>query len=224
MRQTSLPSLLRDSSWVGVKDATQGGDMASITESVDVQVPVRTAYDQWTQFEEFQRFMAGVRSGRTDRLRSFALGRRDRREAARLDGGDHRAAPRREDRLEDDRRPRERRRRHLPSPRPGRDSGDHTDGARAGRDHGGAPGARSDWTAGACMATSSASGHSSKSAASRRARGGARSRAASGSADPAHAGRARGLLLRVRLRALRARRSGARSTPPPAAPWPPGRP
>jgi uncharacterized membrane protein len=36
--------------------------MASITESVDVEVPVRTAYDQWTQFEEFPRFMEGVKS------------------------------------------------------------------------------------------------------------------------------------------------------------------
>jgi uncharacterized membrane protein len=36
--------------------------MASITESIDVEVPVRTAYDQWTQFEEFPQFMAGVRS------------------------------------------------------------------------------------------------------------------------------------------------------------------
>jgi uncharacterized membrane protein len=34
--------------------------MASITESIDVQVPVRTAYDQWTQFEEFPQFMTGV--------------------------------------------------------------------------------------------------------------------------------------------------------------------
>jgi uncharacterized membrane protein len=34
--------------------------MAQITESVDVAVPVRTAYDQWTQFEEFPRFMEGV--------------------------------------------------------------------------------------------------------------------------------------------------------------------
>jgi uncharacterized membrane protein len=34
--------------------------MAQITESVDVAVPVRTAYDQWTQFEEFPRFMDGV--------------------------------------------------------------------------------------------------------------------------------------------------------------------
>jgi uncharacterized membrane protein len=34
--------------------------MGSVTESVDVAVPVRTAYNQWTQFEEFPRFMEGV--------------------------------------------------------------------------------------------------------------------------------------------------------------------
>jgi uncharacterized membrane protein len=34
--------------------------MSTITESVDVEVPVRTAYDQWTQFESFPRFMEGV--------------------------------------------------------------------------------------------------------------------------------------------------------------------
>lgn len=34
--------------------------MPSITKSIDVAVPVRTAYDQWTQFEEFPRFMDGV--------------------------------------------------------------------------------------------------------------------------------------------------------------------
>jgi uncharacterized membrane protein len=38
--------------------------MASIQESIDVQVPVRTAYNQWTQFEEFPRFMEGVMSVR----------------------------------------------------------------------------------------------------------------------------------------------------------------
>jgi uncharacterized membrane protein len=31
-------------------------------ESIDVSVPVRTAYDQWTQFEEFPKFMDGVKS------------------------------------------------------------------------------------------------------------------------------------------------------------------
>jgi uncharacterized membrane protein len=34
--------------------------MSSVTESVEVEVPVRTAYNQWTQFEEFPRFMEGV--------------------------------------------------------------------------------------------------------------------------------------------------------------------
>jgi uncharacterized membrane protein len=36
--------------------------VASVTESVDVNVPVTTAYNQWTQFEEFPRFMEGVES------------------------------------------------------------------------------------------------------------------------------------------------------------------
>jgi uncharacterized membrane protein len=35
--------------------------VSTVTESVDVNVPVRTAYNQWTQFEEFPRFMDGVR-------------------------------------------------------------------------------------------------------------------------------------------------------------------
>ena len=35
--------------------------MSKIVESVDVDVPVRVAYDQWTQFEEFPRFMDGVK-------------------------------------------------------------------------------------------------------------------------------------------------------------------
>ena len=34
--------------------------MSKIEESIQVEVPVRTAYDQWTQFEEFPRFMEGV--------------------------------------------------------------------------------------------------------------------------------------------------------------------
>ena len=34
--------------------------MAEVIETIDVDVPVRTAYDQWTQFEEFPSFMDGV--------------------------------------------------------------------------------------------------------------------------------------------------------------------
>jgi len=34
--------------------------MSTITETVDVSVPVSTAYNQWTQFEQFPQFMEGV--------------------------------------------------------------------------------------------------------------------------------------------------------------------
>lgn len=34
---------------------------SEILETIDVEVPVRTAYNQWTQFEEFPRFMLGVK-------------------------------------------------------------------------------------------------------------------------------------------------------------------
>ncbi len=36
--------------------------MATVKESIEVDVPVSTAYNQWTQFEEFPRFMEGVQS------------------------------------------------------------------------------------------------------------------------------------------------------------------
>ena len=38
--------------------------MAWIEKTIDVDVPVRTAYNQWTQFEEFPRFMEGVKEVR----------------------------------------------------------------------------------------------------------------------------------------------------------------
>ena len=36
--------------------------MPSVTKSVDVSVPITTAYNQWTQFESFPQFMDGVES------------------------------------------------------------------------------------------------------------------------------------------------------------------
>jgi uncharacterized membrane protein len=38
--------------------------MSTIEQSIDVEVPVRTAYNQWTQFEEFPKFMEGVKEVR----------------------------------------------------------------------------------------------------------------------------------------------------------------
>ncbi len=34
--------------------------MSTVEESIEINVPVRTAYDQWTQFETFPQFMEGV--------------------------------------------------------------------------------------------------------------------------------------------------------------------
>lgn len=36
------------------------GTSSEIDESIEVDVPLKTAYNQWTQFEEFPRFMEGV--------------------------------------------------------------------------------------------------------------------------------------------------------------------
>ena len=35
--------------------------MGSVEQSIDLDVPVKTAYDQWTQFEDFPKFMKGVK-------------------------------------------------------------------------------------------------------------------------------------------------------------------
>ena len=35
--------------------------MSLIEKSIEINVPVRTAYNQWTQFKEFPRFMEGVK-------------------------------------------------------------------------------------------------------------------------------------------------------------------
>ncbi len=44
--------------------------MSQVEESIEVNVPVRTAYNQWTQFEDFPQFMDGVEriEQRTDTL------------------------------------------------------------------------------------------------------------------------------------------------------------
>ncbi|MDQ3216353.1 MAG: cyclase, partial [Actinomycetota bacterium] len=35
--------------------------MARIEETIEVNVPVSSAYNQWTQFEEFPQFMEGIK-------------------------------------------------------------------------------------------------------------------------------------------------------------------
>src|SRR5437867_6583180 len=38
--------------------------MERIEKTIEIEQPVRTVYNQWTQFEEFPRFMEGVKSVR----------------------------------------------------------------------------------------------------------------------------------------------------------------
>jgi uncharacterized membrane protein len=51
-------ALGRDGNVAGTDERRQ--TMATIEKSIDVHVPVSTAYNQWTQFEEFPTFMEGV--------------------------------------------------------------------------------------------------------------------------------------------------------------------
>lgn len=60
-------------------------------EAVEVDLPVRVAYDQWTQIEEFPQFMEGVET--VQELDDSHLNSADRRRAARVGRGDHRADP-----------------------------------------------------------------------------------------------------------------------------------
>src|SRR5688500_13108682 len=43
-------------------DTRRWFEMSTAEQSIELKVPVRTAYNQWTQFEEFPRFMEGVES------------------------------------------------------------------------------------------------------------------------------------------------------------------
>jgi uncharacterized membrane protein len=43
-----------------MKKTRGSGSMSSVKESIEVNVPVSTAYNQWTQFEEFPQFMDSV--------------------------------------------------------------------------------------------------------------------------------------------------------------------
>ena len=36
--------------------------MATVTSDIDIEMPITTVYNQWTQFEDFPAFMSGVES------------------------------------------------------------------------------------------------------------------------------------------------------------------
>ena len=92
--------------------------MTAIKEAIVVDVPVPVAYGQWTRFEEFPRFMEGVRRSASSTTRA-STGRRTPRAARRLGRRDHRPGAGHADRLALDRRDAERRRGALRAGRRG---------------------------------------------------------------------------------------------------------
>ena len=75
--------------------------MVQIIETIDVDVPVRAAYNQWTQFESFPEFLDEVGIDHAAGRHAHALEGQRRRIRARVRRRDHRAAPRRAGRLDE---------------------------------------------------------------------------------------------------------------------------
>jgi uncharacterized membrane protein len=57
---TAVAAVPQARRWVTGRVGTVTGGPRTISESIEVDVPVATAYNQWTQFEEFPLFMDGV--------------------------------------------------------------------------------------------------------------------------------------------------------------------
>ena len=74
--------------------------MANIEESIDVEVPVETAYNQWTQFEEFPSFMEGIEEVRQVDDTHLHWVAEVGGQARGVGCGDHRAAPGSPDRVD----------------------------------------------------------------------------------------------------------------------------
>ncbi len=66
--------------------------MSAIEESIQVDAPVRAVYDQWTQFEEFPKFMEGIEEVRQLDATHLHWVAKVRRSTARVGCGDLRAA------------------------------------------------------------------------------------------------------------------------------------
>lgn len=47
--------------------------MSAIEKSIEINVPVCTAYNQWTQFEKFPQFMEGVKTGNNSKIQSVVF-------------------------------------------------------------------------------------------------------------------------------------------------------
>ena len=168
--RTSGPGMARS------RSQPRGTDpMANIEKSIEVDVPVRTAYNQWTQFEEFPQLHGGGRGGPPARRHAPALGGGDRRQRRRSGTPRSPSRPRRARRLDEHAGGRERRRRHLPPHRRRRARGSCSSSTTSPRASSRRSATRSASSTAASRATWSASRSSSRRAAPRPAPGAARS-------------------------------------------------
>ncbi len=107
--------------------------MSRFEESIKVAVPVRVAYNQWTQFEDFPKFMDGVKSVKQLDDRTLVWTASVAGKEKQWEADDHRSDARHAHRMEEHRRGRERRSRPLQPGRPDRDRSDPPHRCRAGR-------------------------------------------------------------------------------------------
>ena len=68
--------------------------MEQVEKTIEVNLPISTVYNQWTEFEEFPRFMAGVKEVRQIERHTRALARRDLGQREGMGCRDYRAGTR----------------------------------------------------------------------------------------------------------------------------------
>ena len=140
------------------KPSFSGGTTPRVIESsIEVDVPVSAAYNQWTQFEEFPQFMEGVEHVRAAGRHAPALGRVGRRPSRRVGREDPRAASRPADQLDQRGRQEDARHGHVRAARRRADARPAVARATRRRARRGASAPRSVSTAGGSKAISSGS-------------------------------------------------------------------
>ena len=60
-RLATIAALVAAGYWLKKRIDLTSDEESIVKDSIEVDVPISVAYNQWTQFEEFPRFMTGVK-------------------------------------------------------------------------------------------------------------------------------------------------------------------